>query len=92
MFAGVPRNITNKQNNKITPMKKLMVCGCAIAVAGLFTGCVPITYQKSVTTHLDSSGHVTGTDITEVVTEPHNETPRIVTPAAGIQLNHIQQQ
>lgn len=69
-----------------------MCCVCAIAVVGLFTGCVPITYTKSVTTHLDASGHVTGTDIVEIITEPHQETPRIQTPAAGITLSHIQQQ
>jgi len=64
---------------------------CAVVTASLFTGCVPITYQKTVTTHLDANGAVTGTDIVETVTEPHSERPRIETPAAGITLKHIQQ-
>ena len=62
-----------------------------MAVAGLLAGCVPISYQKTVTTHLDANGNVTGTDIVETVTEPHSETPRIATPAPGITLKHIQQ-
>ena len=74
-------------------MKKLMLCAWAVAVAGLFTGCVPQTYTKTVTTTLDASGKPTGTVISETITEPHNATPRIQEPpSSSVALNHIQQQ
>jgi hypothetical protein len=63
---------------------------CAIVVTGLISGCVPITYQKTVTTHLDGNGHVTGTDITETISEPHQEMPRFQSVTNDMKLNYIQ--
>jgi len=74
-------------------MKKLMLCVCAVSLTGLFTGCVPQTYQKTVTTTLDASGKITGTVITESIVEPHNATARIQEPpSSSVKLDHIQQQ
>jgi hypothetical protein len=71
-------------------MKKLILCASACVMTGLFTGCVPQTYQKTVTTTLDGSGKPTGTVIVETITEPHSATPRIQAPASGgVPLNNI---
>jgi hypothetical protein len=70
-----------------------MLCACVVAMTGLFTGCVPQTYMKTVTTTLDASGKVTGTVIEEKIIEPHNATPRIQEPpSSSVKLDHIQQQ
>ena len=73
-------------------MKKLMVCVCAITLSTFFMGCVPITYQKSVTTHFDAAGRVTGTDVTETIAEPHQETPRIQQTPGGITFKNMDKQ
>jgi hypothetical protein len=72
-------------------MKKLIICVSAVVVTGLIGGCVPITYQKTVTTHLDANGHVTGTDIIETISEPHQEMPRFQSTTNDMKLNYIQQ-
>ena len=73
-------------------MKKAVICLSMVSLAMLFIGCVPITYRKTVTTHLDANGKVIDTTITETITEPHSEPARIASPAAGsINLSHIQQ-
>jgi hypothetical protein len=79
-----------ENRNKLkTNMNKLTALGCAVVVTSIISGCVPITYQKTVTTHLDGNGHVTGTDITETISEPHQETPKIESATNSIILNHI---
>jgi hypothetical protein len=72
-------------------MKKLIGCVCAIAVTGLFIGCVPIIYTKSVATHMDATGRVTETVITESVSERHSEPTRIESTPSGMKLKHIQE-
>ena len=54
-----------------------------ITSVALLVGCVPITYTKTVTTHQDGSGKVTGVTIVETITEPHSETARIKAPESG---------
>jgi hypothetical protein len=41
------------------------------------TGCVPITYTKSVTVHKDANGKVTEIIEYEGITEPHSEMKKI---------------
>lgn len=72
-------------------MKKLLLCASAVALTGLFAGCVPQTYTKHVTTTLDASGKVTGTVIEETIVEPHSASARIQEPPSGsVPLNNIQ--
>ena len=67
-----------------------MLIVSAVALTGLFVGCVPQTYTKTVTTTLDASGKVTGTVIKETISEPHSATPRIQEPSSGgVPLNNI---
>lgn len=57
-------------------MKKLT----AVAVLGsviLMTGCVPVTYTKSVTVHKDANGKITEIEEYESITEPHSEMKKI---------------
>ena len=70
-------------------MNKSLGCVCGIIVTGLISGCVPITYQKSVITHYDASGTVTGSDVIETISEPHQETPRIQSITNNIILKTI---
>jgi PBP1b-binding outer membrane lipoprotein LpoB len=59
-------------------MKKLtgiMIAGVATAV--LFSGCVPITYTKTVTVQKDAQGRIIGTTEIESITEPHSEMKKI---------------
>jgi hypothetical protein len=59
-------------------MKKLTgILIVGVASVALFSGCVPITYTKSVQVHKDAQGNITGTTITESITEPHQETKKI---------------
>ena len=72
-------------------MKKLtgtVLAGVAAIV--LFSGCVPITYTKTVTVTKDASGAVTGTVITESITEPHQEMKKIQPVSQDIKLEHLQ--
>lgn len=58
---------------------KRLIAALTIGVASvvLFSGCVPITYTKTVTVHKDASGAITGTTETESITEPHSEMKKI---------------
>jgi hypothetical protein len=59
-------------------MKKLTaVLVLGVTSALLFTGCVPITYTRSVIVHKDANGTVTGTDEIESITESHQEGPKV---------------
>jgi PBP1b-binding outer membrane lipoprotein LpoB len=71
-------------------MKKLtgiLIVGVASVV--LFSGCVPITYTKTVTVTKDAQGNITGTVVTESITEPHQEMKRIQPVSENIQLDNI---
>jgi hypothetical protein len=57
-------------------MKKLIAVAMMASVLAM-TGCVPITYTKSVTVHKDASGKVTETVEYESITEPHQEMKKI---------------
>jgi hypothetical protein len=70
-------------------MNKSLGWVCAIVGTGLISGCVPITYQKSVVTHYDAAGAVTGRDVTETISEFHQETPRIQSITNNIILKSI---
>ncbi len=43
----------------------------------LFSGCVPITYTKSVTVQKNAKGEITGITEFESITEPHSETKKL---------------
>ena len=59
-------------------MKRLIaVLTIGVASVALFSGCVPITYTKSVTVHKDAQGAITGTTEYEGITEPHSDTKKI---------------
>ena len=58
-------------------MKKILFCTGVIVLTGLFAGCVPITYTKSVTVHKDPNGKITEIIEYEGITEPHNEMKKI---------------
>lgn len=49
----------------------------SVASVGLFSGCVPITYTKTVQVHKDGSGAITEVVETESITEPHSQTKKI---------------
>jgi hypothetical protein len=56
--------------------------GLAVLILGsglvlLFTGCVPVTYTKTVTVQKNAAGQVVGSTETESVTEPHSEIKHI---------------
>jgi hypothetical protein len=71
-------------------MKKLtgiLIVGVASVV--LFSGCVPITYTKTVTVTKDGQGNITGTVVTESITEPHQEMKRIQPVNENIQLENM---
>ena len=48
-----------------------------IASLSVLTGCVPITYTKSVTVQKDAKGNVISITEYESITEPHSELKRI---------------
>ena len=58
---------------------KRLIGGSIIGVASvvLFTGCVPISYTKSVTVHKDANGVITSIDEYEGITEAHSESTKI---------------
>lgn len=58
-------------------MKKIAVLALTTTLVTVFTGCVPITYQKTVTVRKDASGKVIETVETESITEPHSEMSKI---------------
>ena len=57
-------------------MKKLIAVAMMASVLAV-TGCVPITYTKSVTVHKDPSGKITEIVEYESITEPHQEMQKI---------------
>jgi hypothetical protein len=61
-----------------------------VATSLSLCGCVAVSYHKEVVTTLDSNGKVVSTVITESITEPHQETPRITSPQT-VDLKHITQ-
>lgn len=63
-----------------------MVIGLALVT--LVGGCVPITYQKTITVRKDATGKVTETIETETFIEPHSEMPRIK-PLDPTQFDHM---
>jgi hypothetical protein len=69
--------------SKKTNMKKILLCTGVIVLTGLFTGCVPITYTKSVTVHKDASGKVTEIIEYEGITEAHSEMKKIQEVGSG---------
>lgn len=61
-------------------MKKQIVLSLvAVLSIVVFSGCVPITYHKSVTVTKDGNGKITSIVETEEITEPHSEVKRIKT-------------
>ena len=65
-------------------MKKLItVFALATASSVLLTGCVPITYTRSITVHKDANGNITGTDEYEGFSEAHSEGTKIKEIQAG---------
>jgi hypothetical protein len=59
-------------------MKKLTgALALTIAAAALLTGCVPITYTRSVTVQKDAAGNITGRTETETISEAHSEGPKV---------------
>src|SRR5262249_23673895 len=61
--------------NQMKMPKTVVVAGLVGALA--LTGCVPVMYTKSVTVRRDADGKVMYTEETEVISEPHSQTPRI---------------
>ena len=47
------------------------------SVVVMITGCVPITYTKSVTVHKDANGKILSIEEHESITEPHSEMKKI---------------
>jgi len=70
-------------------MKKTLVALLGMLTLVWFTGCVPVTYTKTVIVHKDASGAVTGTDEIESITEPHSETPRITAKPNPMNFDHL---
>jgi hypothetical protein len=71
-------------------MKKLtgtLIVGIASAV--LFSGCVPITYTKTVIIKKDAQGNITGTEQIESITEPHSEMKKIQPVNGDIHLDNL---
>ena len=58
-------------------MKRLIGSIIGVASVVLFTGCVPITYTRSISVTKDANGVITGTVEHEAITEPHSESPKI---------------
>ena len=48
-----------------------------LALVTLLGGCVPITYQKTLSVRKDAMGKVIETTETETIVEPHSEMTRI---------------
>lgn len=61
----------------------MAIFGLALVSAVLFTGCVPMTYSRSITVHKDASGNITGTDEYEGFTEAHSEGQKITEVSVG---------
>lgn len=57
--------------------------GLALVSAVWFTGCVPMTYTRSITVHKDASGNITGTEEYEGFTEAHSEGQKIKEVSGG---------
>lgn len=57
-------------------MKKLIPVAMVASVLAL-TGCVNVTYTRSVTVHKDATGKVTEIIEYEGITEPHSEMKKI---------------
>lgn len=70
--------------NKI--VKTLFSC---VAVGFLCTGCVQMTYTKSVTVHKDAQGVITGSDEYESITEPHSEMKKIKSVDGDLSFKHL---
>ena len=71
-------------------MKKLtaaLIIGVASVV--LFSGCVPITYTKTVTVHNDAQGVITGSTELESITEPHSEMKKIEAVDQKMPFKHL---
>jgi hypothetical protein len=71
-------------------MKRLtgtLIIGVASVV--LFSGCVPITYTKSVTVQKDAQGNITGTTEYESITEPHSEMKKIEAVDQKMPFQHL---
>jgi hypothetical protein len=72
-------------------MKKLIASASAVGLALLQVGCVQVRYTKTVTTQMDGSGKVIGIVITEEISEPHSESPRVQSvPSGSLDLKNIQ--
>ena len=61
----------------------------AFAASILLSGCVPVTYTKSITVHKDGAGKITGTDEYESITEPHSEGTRIKSASPDIPFQYL---
>jgi len=57
--------------------KAVAILTLATAAAVLSTGCVPITYTRSVAVHKDANGNIKEIVEYEGITEPHSESPKI---------------
>ena len=70
-------------------MKRTLVVLLGAASLAWLTGCIPVTYTKTVIVHKDANGNITGTDTIESVTEPHSETPRITAKPNPMTFDHL---
>jgi hypothetical protein len=72
-------------------MKKTVLSLVVAGAASWFlTGCTNVFYTKTVVTTLDSKGAVVSTVITESITEPHHELPRLSVPGT-VDMKRVQQ-
>jgi len=70
---------------------KRLIGTLTIGVASIvfFSGCVPITYTKTVTVQKDAHGAIIGTTETESITEPHSEMKKIQPVEQKIQFENL---
>lgn len=67
-------------------MKKILLLSLVVASTVVLSGCTMVTYTKSVSVKTDGSGKVIERVDFESITEPHQETQRIASPA-NVNLN-----
>ena len=70
-------------------MKKTLVTLLGAMTLVWFTGCIPVTYTKTVIVHKDPTGKVTEIEEIESITEPHSETKRITAKPAPMTFEHL---
>jgi hypothetical protein len=61
----------------------------AAASLAILSGCVPVTYTKTVIVHKNPAGQVTEIEEIESVTEPHSETKRIKAQPDPMTFQHL---